>query len=199
MDHQPIRIFSGPHGSRTHHTDLAGASRPQRHAGPSVVERSVQESNPVSILTTDECCRNTYRPFLSSDPGWNRTRVGQIEGLAVSPTSHRAKVTRTEIEVRVSEIESLAAKPSSHRAVFVIDQCPEQDSNLQPRGFKASRSAELAYLGRSSPGWTRTTGRHLVGVLPLTLGHRTVSCFSGPTGSRTRISSVRSWRRPVGP
>ena len=30
--------FSGPHGSRTHHTDLARVSRPQRHAGPFVGE-----------------------------------------------------------------------------------------------------------------------------------------------------------------
>ena len=38
-----------------------------------IVERSARESNPISVLTTDVCYRNTYRPFHSSDPGWNRT------------------------------------------------------------------------------------------------------------------------------
>lgn len=36
-----------------------------------VFKRSVRELNPVLVLTTDACGRNTYRP--SSDPGWNRT------------------------------------------------------------------------------------------------------------------------------
>jgi hypothetical protein len=31
-------ISSGPHGSRTHHTDLARVSRPRRHAGPFIAE-----------------------------------------------------------------------------------------------------------------------------------------------------------------
>ena len=40
---------------------------------PVVLKRSVRELNPVFRLTTAVCCRNTYRPFASSDPGWNRT------------------------------------------------------------------------------------------------------------------------------
>jgi hypothetical protein len=51
---------SGPDGSRTHHTDLARVSRLQRHAGPLRGPR--WESNPVPLLTTEVCCRNTYRP-----------------------------------------------------------------------------------------------------------------------------------------
>jgi hypothetical protein len=49
-------------------------------------ERSVRESNPVPLLTTEVCCRNTYRP--SSDPGWNRTitLLGVIQ--ASSPLDH---------------------------------------------------------------------------------------------------------------
>ena len=84
LDHEPMSS-SGPDGSRTHHTDLARVSRPQRHAGPSV-KRSVRESNPVPLLTTEVCCRNTYRP--SSDPGWNRTitLLGVIQ--ASSPLDH---------------------------------------------------------------------------------------------------------------
>ncbi len=30
---------------------------------PNTIERSVRESNPVSLLTTEVCYRNTYRPF----------------------------------------------------------------------------------------------------------------------------------------
>ena len=51
--------------------------------------------------------------------------------------------------------------------------CPERESNPQTLGFKPSRSASLAYLGRSGPGRTRTADRHLVRVLPLPLGYRT--------------------------
>ena len=29
-----------------------------------ICQRSVRESNPVSVLTTDVCCRNTYRPLF---------------------------------------------------------------------------------------------------------------------------------------
>ena len=76
--------------------------------------------------------------------------------------------------------------------------CPERESNPQTLGFKPSRSASLAYLGESSPGrsrtivswvWTKRRCRWTTG-----LWHS-----SGVTESRTRISTVRRWRRPVGP
>lgn len=38
-------------------------------SSPVFSERSVRESNPVFLLTTRVCCRNTYRPFsFTSDP-----------------------------------------------------------------------------------------------------------------------------------
>ena len=40
----------------------------------------------------------------------------------------------------------------------------------------------MAYLGQSSPGWTRTIGRHLVRVLPSPLGHGTVVVAADPPG-----------------
>ena len=49
-------------------------------------KRSVRESNPVPVLTTDVCCRNTYRP--SSDPGWNRTSTFLHVTQASSPLDH---------------------------------------------------------------------------------------------------------------
>ena len=51
-----------------------------------LIKRSVRESNPVPVLTTDVCCRNTYR--LSSDPGWNRTSTLLHVTQASSPLDH---------------------------------------------------------------------------------------------------------------
>ena len=59
LDHEPV-FFSGPEGSRTPITDCK-TSRLPLNKQP-VCQRSVRESNPVSVLTTDVCCRNTYRP-----------------------------------------------------------------------------------------------------------------------------------------
>ena len=52
------------------------------------LQRSARELNPILVLTTDVCCRNTYRPFLSSDPGWNRTSTFLDVGQASSPLDH---------------------------------------------------------------------------------------------------------------
>ena len=73
--------------------------------------------------------------------------------------------------------------PIAYRAAFwLFLKCPGPESNPQPPGDQRcasvpepSRSA-IGVPGRhrSSPGWTRTTDRHLVRVLPSLLGHRTV-------------------------
>ena len=63
--------------------------------------------------------------------------------------------------------------------------CPERESNPQTLGFKPSRSASLAYLGKSGPGWSRT----IVSWVWTKCRCRwtTGPCFSsGVTGSRTR-------------
>ena len=52
------------------------------------VERSVRELNPAFFLTTEACGRNTYRPFVTSDPGWNRTSTFLDVGQASSPLDH---------------------------------------------------------------------------------------------------------------
>ena len=53
------------------------------------VERSVRELNPVFLLTTQVCCRNTYRPFsVLSDPGWTRTSTQLHVTQASSPLDH---------------------------------------------------------------------------------------------------------------
>ena len=60
--------------SNPSHRPCKGQSPPTACRPVVCCQRSVRESNPVSVLTTDVCFRNTYRPILSSDPGWNRTR-----------------------------------------------------------------------------------------------------------------------------
>ena len=82
LDHGPV---SGPPGSRTPITWVQ-TKRPPIERAAHVFERSVRESNPVPLLTTQVFCRNTYRP--SSDPGWNRTItfLGVIQ--ASSPLDH---------------------------------------------------------------------------------------------------------------
>ena len=84
LDHGPV-FFSGPPGSRTPITWVQ-TKRPPIGRAAHLFERSVRESNPVPLLTTEVCCRNTYRP--SSDPGWNRTitLLGVIQ--ASSPLDH---------------------------------------------------------------------------------------------------------------
>jgi hypothetical protein len=47
---------------------LQGSVAPTEHASPSH-ERSVRESNPVPLLTTEVCCRNTYRPGEKDEGG----------------------------------------------------------------------------------------------------------------------------------
>ena len=50
--------------------DYLSASQVSSHwtSSPLVfVERSVRELNPVFLLTTQVCSRNTYRPFLCSE------------------------------------------------------------------------------------------------------------------------------------
>ena len=64
-----------------------------------LVKRSVRELNPVFRLTTAACCRNTYRPVVKSDPGWNRTSTFLDVGQASSPLDHGImSVTRVGVE-----------------------------------------------------------------------------------------------------
>ena len=84
LDHDPV---SGAPGNRTPITWVQAKCLPVRPASL-VLKRSVRESNPVSVLTTDVCCRNTYRPLRNSDPGWNRTITLLHVTQASSPLDH---------------------------------------------------------------------------------------------------------------
>ena len=97
--------------------------------------------------------------------------------LRAAPRGHdRSQWLRWESNPQHREVLSQGGLPVAYRAMVprtnASRRCPE--SNPQTPGFKPSRSASLAYLGASGPGRTRTAGRHLVRVLPLPLGYRTV-------------------------
>ncbi len=97
LDHQP-GIFSGPPGNRT---PIAWVQTKRLPVGPAarIIKRSVPELNRVFLLTEEVCCRNTYRPFSKSDPGWSRTIhfPGCHPGVfAVGPRDH---FTVTEVGV----------------------------------------------------------------------------------------------------
>ncbi len=126
-------VPSGPHGSRTHHTDLARVSRPQRHAGP-FIERSVRDSNPIFRLTTAACYHNTYRPFLS-DPGWNRTSdfLGVIQ--ASLPLDHGI-VLVTEVGVEPTK----SPRPQRDRfACLRTRSCSSSGSGCRTRQARLMR------------------------------------------------------------
>ena len=79
-------LFSGPHGSRTHRTDLARVSRPQRHAGPSSRGPSGNRTRSPSLPRT--CAAGTPTDQCASDPGWNRTSTFLHVTQASSPLDH---------------------------------------------------------------------------------------------------------------
>src|SRR5688500_7564143 len=70
-----------------------------------VFERSVRELNPVSVLTEDVCCRNTYRPFKRSQEscgGWNRTNIKTFK--ASRPTVRRPRNRRAMTQITESAL-----------------------------------------------------------------------------------------------
>ena len=124
LDHEPVMI-SGPPGSRTPITWVQ-AKRPPIERAARSRQRSVRESNPVLLLTTEVCRRNTYRPFvLSSDPGWNRTIVFLDVTQASSPLDHGIVLSVTEAGVE-------PAKSSGSR--------PDRFACLRTRSFSSSGS-----------------------------------------------------------
>jgi hypothetical protein len=99
------------------------------------------------------------------------------------------------VEPTASLVLSQGGLPIAYRATTVSGrQCPEQNLNLHPLGFKPNRSAV------GVPGQVVPSGVEPLlpgcepGVVPLDHGTE-----SGLTGNRTRISCVRSKRLPVGP
>ena len=111
LDHQPIAsvdlIGVEPNTVRVQ-TRLASNGMQAQ-----LVERSVRESNPIFVLTTDACGRNTYRPSCASDPGWNRTSTFLHVTQASSPLDHGIKlsVTRVGVEPTKSQVLGLLALP----------------------------------------------------------------------------------------
>ena len=78
-----------------------------------IVKRSVRESNPVFVLTTDACCRKHLQTMFWSDPGMesnHRTFLDVTQ--ASSPLDHGSfSVTRVGVEPAKSQILGLLALP----------------------------------------------------------------------------------------
>jgi hypothetical protein len=136
---------SGPDGSRTHRTDLARVSRLQRHAGPSI-KRSVRELNPVPLLTTEVCCRNTYRP--SSDPGWTRTIVLLAVDQASSPLDHGI-MSVTEAGVEPAKSRGSGHRPKGGRSPL----CLFAYSAVAGPGVDPGTAAQRGSSRLMRPGW----------------------------------------------
>jgi len=77
LDHEPIKLSVDLKGVEPIAPILQGSVAPIGMQAQ--FKRSVRESNPIFVLTTDVCCQNTYRP--SSDRGGNRThRITKVSG-----------------------------------------------------------------------------------------------------------------------
>ena len=130
-----------------------------------------------------------FEPTASTLTGWR--------ALQAAPRGQCSfAVAQVGVEPTASSGLSQGGLPIAYRAV----QYPEQESNLQTPDPKSGRSP-LAYLGVSSPGWTRTTDRLLVRKPPLPLGHRTALAeaegLEPPSRSRDRLFS-RQRPHPAG-
>jgi hypothetical protein len=78
----PDTLVTGPGGSRTHHTDLARVSRPQRHAGPLVgaFGRSAGHGNRTRVNELMRLVVETNTTARSTRE-WNRTTVSSVSSL----------------------------------------------------------------------------------------------------------------------
>ena len=118
-------VFSGPHGSRTHHTDLARVSRPQRHAGPSVVLRG---------------------------PSGSRTRSPSLPRTcaAGTPTDHFSRVIPAGIEPALSWHVTQASSPLDH-GIVVSDRGRSRTCKIATLSTLVT-ALPVCVLGRSSGG-----------------------------------------------
>ena len=165
------------------------------------------------------------RRMFSSGAGGTRTRtsprfeLGRFADLRTAPLL--SKAPSTGFEPAISCVTGRRALQAAPRGRFVFNgpggprthsipgskprwsanlptrPCPGLESNRQPPGFKPSRSSDWRTWASQ---WSRMELNHRllgVGQVSWPLDHGTVT--SGVAGSHTRISTLRRWRRPVGP
>jgi hypothetical protein len=100
------------------------------------------------------------------------------------------------------EVLSFAALPDCVPGQFLASPIGFEPTTFAVTGRRALRAAPRGRIFEcSSPGWTRTTDRHFVRVLPSPLGHRTrkmsnvesrISNRSGSRETRTRNGVIRT-------
>ena len=107
-------------------------------------QRSVRELNPVFRFTTAACGRNTYRPVLESDPGWNRTSAFLHVTQASLPLDHGIVVSRV-IRVGIEPTESQVL------GLFALPVCVPDRSKSRVRGLHSAVQAYEARMGTGPP------------------------------------------------
>ena len=107
-------------------------------------QRSVRELNPVFRLTTAACGRNTYRPVVESDPGWNRTSTFLHVAQASLPLDHGIVVSRV-IRVGIEPTESQVL------GLFALPVCVPDLSKSRVRGSHPAVQAYEARMGTGPP------------------------------------------------
>ncbi len=90
------------------------------------------------LLTKEVCCRNTYRPALTSDPGWNRTSTLLHVTQASSPLDHGIvlSMARVGVEPAASLVLSQGGLPTC-----LPGRAQDRSRSEQPPGFKPGRSS----------------------------------------------------------
>ena len=134
-----------------------------------------------------------FEPTISCVTGRRALRAAPRGRIVMS-------VAQVGLEPTASLVLSQGGLPIAYRAILSVSAQNRTRTCKRPGLSRAALPLGVSGPAASDPGWTRTIGRHLVRVLPSPLGHGTVvvACC-GPTGSRTRIPSLRSWCLPVGP
>ena len=199
---------------------LQGSVAPTVHASPRfLLQRSVRELNPVFLLTEEVCCRNTYRPNLASDPGWNRTSTFLHVTQASSPLDHGIVLSMTRVGIEPTGAR-LSTSPLCQFAYPIVSggsgSCTRRSRLMRP-GW-ACAHPQVADPGiepgdrpyGSQLGTCRVCNKSVTKgrlELPSPCGHDvlSVACLpvaplgrvvSSPCGNRTRLFGVRG-RCPI--
>ena len=134
---------------------------------------------------------------MSAPPDGFEPTISCVTGRRALQTAPRGRVVLlcpvalVGVEPTASLVLSQGGLPVAYRAVVSESTQNRTRTCKHPGLSRIALPIGVSGHRQSSPGGTRTPDRLLVRELPSPLGHRTV--FSGPTGSCTRISSVRNW------
>ena len=96
------------------------------------LQRSVRDLNPILVLTTDVCCQNTYRPYLTTAARAFFLPFGRRPGLA----------SRMELNHRLPYVEQVSS-PLDHGIKLSVTEVgiePTESRGSRPRRFSCLRT-----------------------------------------------------------